>query len=364
MNPSSPPPLPPTHGFSQGPIRLAGQMVAGTEGMSLADLQQAVARGGRFVFFQYCFSVLILSFKRSSPIVFVRPGESAFAKGLPYSLISLVAGWWGIPWGPIWTIWTVAVNLGGGKDVTAEALHDLGLNTASVSAAPPPLAPAEEVTLRPKQKSSGLVWKFVIAGLIVLSAMVCWVGFKFVQAVKNHRPTPGEAEFRARNNHIGSGGTDWSGNKPAAERMAAEMTKRMRTLRDQYFEKAEKKSVLDEHDGFRTYVDLRDNQCVVLIHVPELRRFNDDAKKSLGEIAWFTAQSLLAENSSGNANMKLAVGLRGIAAYDRLLLGKFQSKATKENSGLNETRTDFSCERELYSWFALPSPATNTNATR
>jgi hypothetical protein len=95
--------------------------------MTLADVHQAVANGGRFVLYQYAISVLILSFKRSSPVMFIRPGESAFMKGIQYSLISLVAGWWGIPWGPVWVILTLVTNCSGGKDLTPDVLAALGL---------------------------------------------------------------------------------------------------------------------------------------------------------------------------------------------------------------------------------------------
>ena len=94
--------------------------------MSVSDLHHAIAAGGRVVRFQYAISVVVLSFKRSSPIMLIRPGESALVKGIPYCLISLVAGWWGIPWGPIWTIMTLVTNLGGGKDLTPQVLAALG----------------------------------------------------------------------------------------------------------------------------------------------------------------------------------------------------------------------------------------------
>lgn len=96
-------------------------------GLSGIDLQSAVAQGGRFVIFQFCISILVMTFKRSSPIYFIKSGESAVGKGLPFCLISLVAGWWGIPWGPIWTVTTIATNLSGGKDVTREILAASGL---------------------------------------------------------------------------------------------------------------------------------------------------------------------------------------------------------------------------------------------
>jgi hypothetical protein len=35
-----------------------------------------------------------------------------------YSLISLFAGWWGIPAGPIWTVVTIIRNTRGGIDLT------------------------------------------------------------------------------------------------------------------------------------------------------------------------------------------------------------------------------------------------------
>jgi hypothetical protein len=43
-------------------------------------------------------------------------------KGLPFSLLSLFLGWWGIPWGPIYTVQALWVNFSGGKDVTREIL--------------------------------------------------------------------------------------------------------------------------------------------------------------------------------------------------------------------------------------------------
>lgn len=94
--------------------------INGTEGMSGQELPFELQRGGRFVMFQYTISILVLTFHRGSDIYFVRAGEGTVLKGLPYTVLSLVAGWWGIPGGPIYTIGSVFTNLGGGKDVTNE----------------------------------------------------------------------------------------------------------------------------------------------------------------------------------------------------------------------------------------------------
>lgn len=94
--------------------------IQGVEGMSPDQIRFEIQRGAKFVFFQYCVSVLIVTFKRPSPVYFIPAEQSALGKGLPWTLLTLVAGWWGIPWGPIYTVQSLVVNLKGGKDVTAE----------------------------------------------------------------------------------------------------------------------------------------------------------------------------------------------------------------------------------------------------
>jgi hypothetical protein len=96
--------------------------LAGMDGHQLADELQ---RGAKFVVYQYCVSALVVTFKRPSDIYFLRAGESAVGKGLPFTALSLVLGWWGIPWGPIHTIGSVVTNFQGGKIVTQEVLATL-----------------------------------------------------------------------------------------------------------------------------------------------------------------------------------------------------------------------------------------------
>ena len=101
--------------------------IVGIERMTVQQVSDAVAQGGRFVIYQYCFSVIVMSFKRGSDIHFVAPGESSARKGASFTAISLLAGWWGIPWGPIWTLMTVFKNLGGdGKFARGVWLHAEG----------------------------------------------------------------------------------------------------------------------------------------------------------------------------------------------------------------------------------------------
>lgn len=96
--------------------------IIGLEGLTEEELQQELQNGAKLVYFEYCISVLVMTFKRSSELTFVKKGENAVVKGLPYTLISLIFGWWGFPWGPIYTIGAVFNNLGGGKNVTTDFL--------------------------------------------------------------------------------------------------------------------------------------------------------------------------------------------------------------------------------------------------
>ena len=94
--------------------------IKGIEGMSPEQIRFEVQRGAKFVFFYYSVSVVVMSFRRPSPVYFIPAGQSALGKGLPWTLLTLLAGWWGIPWGPIYTVQSLVVNFKGGKDVTEE----------------------------------------------------------------------------------------------------------------------------------------------------------------------------------------------------------------------------------------------------
>ncbi len=99
--------------------------ITGIEKMTVSQLRDEIQRGGKFVVYLYCVSLLIITFKRGSGIHFVPAGQSAVLKGLPYTLLSLLAGWWGIPWGPLFTLEALVRNFQGGKDVTQEVMSAL-----------------------------------------------------------------------------------------------------------------------------------------------------------------------------------------------------------------------------------------------
>ncbi len=104
--------------------------IVGMQGLTVGELNSELQRGAKFVTYQYCISVLVVTFKRSSSIYFHRAGESRAGKIALYTTISLFLGWWGIPWGPIWTVGSLITNFRGGKDVTQEVVAALSKGPA------------------------------------------------------------------------------------------------------------------------------------------------------------------------------------------------------------------------------------------
>jgi hypothetical protein len=92
-------------------------------GLSAVDLQREVTDGGRFIYYPFTISFLVVTFKRSSGVYLVRKQESAALKGLPFTIISVFFGWWGIPFGPKFTFQNIRTNMKGGKDVTEEVME-------------------------------------------------------------------------------------------------------------------------------------------------------------------------------------------------------------------------------------------------
>jgi hypothetical protein len=113
--------------------------IKGVEGLSGGEVQDQVRQGAKFVVFSYCMSFLVITLKRSSDVMFVRAGQSPVVAGLPYTVLSFFMGWWGFPWGLVYTPVAIIQNLAGGKDVTTEIMAAFGGN------APPPGLPPVQV---------------------------------------------------------------------------------------------------------------------------------------------------------------------------------------------------------------------------
>jgi hypothetical protein len=92
------------------------------DGLTASDLQQQVSNGGRFVYFAYTISLLIVTFRDTSGVYLIRSDENSAGKSFLFTIVSFLIGWWGVPWGPKYTLQAIRTNLQGGKDVTDEVM--------------------------------------------------------------------------------------------------------------------------------------------------------------------------------------------------------------------------------------------------
>ncbi|HZY41395.1 MAG TPA: hypothetical protein VFF59_05270 [Anaerolineae bacterium] len=99
--------------------------IRGLGRLTIGEMRSQVKAGARFVVFEYVLSFVFGVRRRSSPIFFIRPGESIFWQALRYNLITLVFGWWSFPFGPAFTIGAIRDNLRGGRDVSAKVIDDI-----------------------------------------------------------------------------------------------------------------------------------------------------------------------------------------------------------------------------------------------
>jgi hypothetical protein len=98
--------------------------IRGIGRMTVGEMRAEVRQGARFVTFEYVLSFVITR-RKTSPVFFVRPGQRTFFKSLPYSLLTLLTGWWSFPFGPANTIGAVKDNLQGGRDVTHQVIEQI-----------------------------------------------------------------------------------------------------------------------------------------------------------------------------------------------------------------------------------------------
>jgi len=104
------------------------------EGLRVSQIRDMVQQGGKFVVFPYTVSFILMTLKRSSDIYFIKADENTFKYSYGYVFLNLIVGWWGFPWGPIYTIGSAYHHITGGKDLTPEVMshlaqHDPEANT-------------------------------------------------------------------------------------------------------------------------------------------------------------------------------------------------------------------------------------------
>jgi hypothetical protein len=75
------------------------------------------------------------------------------------------------------------------------------------------------------------------------------------------------------------------GNTPRARELALELSNNLKATRDRVFTE-DQGGVSLSGGNFLVYCRLTPGKCAFLVHVPKYRKFSDEAKETLAEIAW------------------------------------------------------------------------------
>ena len=114
------------HHFSDfSPDAIGG--IRGIEHLDGGQLATELERGARFVSYSYCVSLLLVTFRRSSGVIYLPPETVAQWAGSRYLLVTLLLGWWALPWGPIYALGCIWQALRGGSDCTHEIVEEMDL---------------------------------------------------------------------------------------------------------------------------------------------------------------------------------------------------------------------------------------------
>jgi len=83
---------------------------------------------------RYCIVYSFIFFTRKTYSNYViRNSNKSIITGIASTLSSLLVGWWGLPWGPIYTIQSVFINISNQEAITVGDIINSDLNNEAIS---------------------------------------------------------------------------------------------------------------------------------------------------------------------------------------------------------------------------------------
>lgn len=314
---------------------------------TMTEAERAVIAGGRYVVYQYCWS-LIVSFKHTSPPVLLRPGSDGFGAALRYSLVSALFGWWGIP-GPVWAISTISHNAHGGKDVTLETLTKLVGHARAAAAC------AQHQSSAPQGALLGSLGGMMAALSLALWLGLGWLGWAFAHGdIGEPPPGPGSTEFeKADQNLSRSKRSAIYGN--ASNLKSLELADACnKGVKEAYLTQARQNpdaSMDTNAMVIATYCELHQDRVAFLVQISGLQRLSPNLRNQLADDAWRSASLALTDLKLGFAGLRLAVGLRSTAKYDQVLTGRYVRDFEANSTGLKSRAEGGRSKAKLYPLF-------------
>jgi hypothetical protein len=168
--------------------------------------------------------------------------------------------------------------------------------------------------------------------------------------------------FRAANRLIDvRSGRIAHGNTRLARRIARQYARKLRMEENASFKGGKKNRILSmTGDDFLTYCRISGSRIVLLVHVPQLKRYTREGRRQLLDLAWMVAVDVLYNHLARPEvplealGYSLAVGLRGAVFYGAVATGKAglaNPKPSKTYFGLRARA------KTLHPFFVDPKPS-------
>lgn len=87
------------------------------KGLSDFDIYNMLDKGAKIVQYSYVISIIVMTFSLKTKPYLIPKGSNGKKEGVIFSVITILLGWWGIPWGPLRSVGALKINFSGGKKV-------------------------------------------------------------------------------------------------------------------------------------------------------------------------------------------------------------------------------------------------------
>ncbi|MCP5543271.1 MAG: DUF4190 domain-containing protein [Akkermansiaceae bacterium] len=176
---------------------------------------------------------------------------------------------------------------------------------------------------------------------IVCSALGLLVGVVFLLSMSrspSKEPSEREPWQQAAMKVSSSSKNEAFGNTPEAVELARKYGAMMAGLHAVSFEssKGSKRT-----PRYVVHCELHEGSCAFLACVPEYRKFTDDAKESLEELAWTTASIVAADDPAVAERDRLCVSLKGLVMFGSVMTGEVGSEHPETKSKDEEEMAPF-----------------------
>lgn len=142
-----------------------------------------------------------------------------------------------------------------------------------------------------------------------------------------------------------------AGNTPEAAKLAEDFARKLRVSRQIMFTEGRSGGMSFSKGFFLTYCFVSQESVALIVHVPDLRNYANDAQVTLSEYAW----TLATEEARAKVPKatRLAVAVRGVLDYSAILTGRISSDDEPLNGLV--TRHPVNDTKPLWPFF-IPSP--------